>query len=893
MSVTNSDGTVTLKTQVDTKGINTGVTNIKSQLKGLGTSVKQLGALIAGAFAVKKLAEFSRECIAAAEASQEAEAKLSTVMRQRMGATQDAIDSVKELAAEQQRIGVIEDDAQLAGAQQLATFLNTSDALKALVPAMNNLAAQQNGVNATAEDMVSIGNLMGKVMQGQTSALTRVGITFTEAEEAALKYGDETQRAAVLAQVIKNNVGDMNSVLAQTPAGQMAQLRNNFGDIMETLGAGIQNFVAPFVRYLNVLVAKLATLANAFKSFSELLTGNKASTAAATGIGAAAGSYDATADSAEGLADATQGVADATKNAAKEQKKYLSGLDEVRKYETSTAAASSGGTGGSTRAGSSAGAPVDFGALATGETALDKIDEKMQKFVENLKNAVQPTIEALRRLKDEGLSALGDFAWQGLQDFYDHFLVPVGKWTFGEGIPRFVDALNKGLMSVNWGRINEGLAKLWDSLARFGTGVVGEGLLWLWEKVLVPLGTWTLNEVVPRFLDTLRIAIDAVTNIIEALKPLWQWFWDNVLQPVARFAADAFLKAWDRINEVLQKFSDWCKEHPGTIQTITTVIASFFAAWAVVSLVSKIKNLIKILAGGGGLIGALGKLVGGFNPVIAIIGAVIAIGVLLWKNWDTIKAKAQQIWSAIQSTLSRLWNNIKTNANNTWNGIKNVIMKVWNGIRSSASSIWNGVTSTLSRAWNSAKSAASNVWNGISSTVKGALDRIATAASNVGNTIRNAFIGAFSAVVGFVRGPINSIIGLINGLISGIVSGINICLQTLNRVRVSIPSWVPGIGGRTLGFNFGRIIAPRIPYLAKGAVIPPNSPFAAVLGDQKQGRNIETPEALLRQIVREESGSGGQYRFTATINRRTLFDELITEAKLRQTTSGRNPFELA
>ena len=102
-------------------------------------------------------------------------------------------------------------------------------------------------------------------------------------------------------------------------------------------------------------------------------------------------------------------------------------------------------------------------------------------------------------------------------------------------------------------------------------------------------------------------------------------------------------------------------------------------------------------------------------------------------------------------------------------------------------------------------------------------------------------------------------------------------------------------GTKTIGFSakFPRI--GTIPYLAKGAVIPPRSEFLAVLGDQKQGNNIETPEALLRKVVREESGgdSGGNYRFTAQINRRTIFDEIIDEAKLRRDTSGKNPFELA
>ena len=70
-----------------------------------------------------------------------------------------------------------------------------------------------------------------------------------------------------------------------------------------------------------------------------------------------------------------------------------------------------------------------------------------------------------------------------------------------------------------------------------------------------------------------------------------------------------------------------------------------------------------------------------------------------------------------------------------------------------------------------------------------------------------------------------------------------------------------------------------------------------MLGDQKSGNNIEAPESLLRKIVREESGGvtagGGQYRFIAQLNRRTLFDEMIAEAEIRQMMSGRNPFELA
>lgn len=166
-----------------------------------------------------------------------AEVKLETVMKQRMNATEADIQSIEKLASAQQQLGVIGDEVQLSGAQQLATFLNQRQSLEVLLPAMNNLIAQQKDMNATGGDAVNIGNMMGKAMQGQTGVLQRVGITFTDAQQKIIKYGTEEQRAATLAQVITDNVGQMNQRLAQTDAGKAKQLSNEFGDMKERLGA--------------------------------------------------------------------------------------------------------------------------------------------------------------------------------------------------------------------------------------------------------------------------------------------------------------------------------------------------------------------------------------------------------------------------------------------------------------------------------------------------------------------------------------------------------------------------------------------------------------------------------------------------------------------------------
>lgn len=103
---------------------------------------------------------------------------------------------------------------------------------------------------------------------------------------------------------------------------------------------------------------------------------------------------------------------------------------------------------------------------------------------------------------------------------------------------------------------------------------------------------------------------------------------------------------------------------------------------------------------------------------------------------------------------------------------------------------------------------------------------------------------AWNGIVGVGKGAVNVLISIINSLISLVVSG-------LNMISFDIPEWVPFIGGGRFGFNIQQ--APQIPYLAQGAVIPPNAPFMAVLGDQRSGNNIEAPESLIRKIVREET----------------------------------------
>lgn len=244
------------------------------------SAFKKIGGALVTYFSVKQLISFGNACIEAYNVQAEAETKLEEIMKQRFNSTEQGIQSIKNYASELQNLGVVGDEVQLSGAQQLATFLHTEDALKKLMPAMADLAVQQNGVNVTSENMVSIGNMMGKAMQGQTSALTRVGITMTEAQEQVMKFGTEEERASMLAEIITDNVGHMNEVMAQTDAGKIQQAKNAMGDLKEEIGARLipiqavfyENFANLCTLLGTTLCSVLDTLTVAFTNLNTFMT---------------------------------------------------------------------------------------------------------------------------------------------------------------------------------------------------------------------------------------------------------------------------------------------------------------------------------------------------------------------------------------------------------------------------------------------------------------------------------------------------------------------------------------------------------------------------------------------------------------------------------------------
>ena len=238
--------------------------SLGSKLSSVGGSFIKAGA-IATAVSVPIIAGIHK-AMDAYMIQSAAETKLTEIYRTRMGVTKEVAQATIDYAGALQQQGVIGDEVLLSGAQQLATFAKYPGTINSLLPAMGNLLAQQKGVNATAQDATQIGNLMGKVLQGQTGALKRVGITFTEAQEKVLKYGTEEEKAAMLAQVITDNVGNMNKVMAETPEGKIQQMKNAFGDMAEQIGATLAPVLADLANWISTnLMPKLQSLIEWFQ----------------------------------------------------------------------------------------------------------------------------------------------------------------------------------------------------------------------------------------------------------------------------------------------------------------------------------------------------------------------------------------------------------------------------------------------------------------------------------------------------------------------------------------------------------------------------------------------------------------------------------------------------
>lgn len=776
----------------------------------------------------------------------------------------------------------------------------------------------------SALDQYALANGYGKT----TSAMT-------EQEKVAL-------RLAFVQKQLSAASGDFIRT-SDSWANQVRVMQLQLQSLKATVGQGLINIFTPVLKVINILLGKLATLANAFKSFTELITGKKSSgQTSGSGAGLAgtdaiadtADQYEQAADNAEHLADATNDTAKATKKANKEVKNYLSSLDEVHKVSStegtsSTPSGSGSGVTGSGGGGlpSSAGS-VDYGSLAEGETALDKISDSAKKLADLLKKLWKPFRDAWKK---EGKNTIN--AAKTALDGLKKLAVSVGKslvevWTNGTGTTMLTTMLRIAQNALKTiGNIASGFADAWNKNS-VGTQIIqniADALVVVMqfvEKIAEDTATWAANLNFYPLLESISNMTATFAPILEAIGNVLEGIYNNIVLPMLKWLIETGIPT---VINLVSDLAGFFADHQPIIEAFGATLIGAFAATKIAGLAKSIggsittimdfgKGLIALMTGSGGIIGGIKAIATAIGPggiFIAAVTACIAIGVLLYKNWDKIKEVAGIVASAVVGFFKAMGKGVSMILSDLKETVPGILGAIGTLVSNVVSSIVKFVTSktremaeAATRKISDMKEKASTLWNGMKDNVKKTWENIMTIVENKVAAIRNAIVNKFTSardrvveIFGGIRDTIRDILNKVIGIANRAIGTVNSAIGGIESALSFGPWEVPTpFGSKTIGFSASFPRVPTIPYLAKGAVIPPRSEFLAVLGDQKQGNNIETPEALLRKIVREEAGgqqSSGNYRFTVQINRRTVFDEIIEEAKLRQNTSGRNPFELA
>jgi hypothetical protein len=233
--------------------------NLLEKISGMGRAFMGLQAVRIAVRGIRSAYGFVTDAARDFSEQLSAQQRLAKVMQNTMGAGFGDFKEILGLAKSQQSTGVISAGIQIAGSQELGTYLTQSESLKKLIPVMDDMLAQQYGLNATQENAVVIATMLGKVMDGQTGALSRYGYSFDEAQEKILKYGTESERVAVLADVVSSSVGGMNEALAATPTGAFKQIQMDMDGMKNTIGGALQPALLSFYQTLRGVMANIAS----------------------------------------------------------------------------------------------------------------------------------------------------------------------------------------------------------------------------------------------------------------------------------------------------------------------------------------------------------------------------------------------------------------------------------------------------------------------------------------------------------------------------------------------------------------------------------------------------------------------------------------------------------
>lgn len=627
------DGTVLINTKINTDGAKTGSEDIKRTLSGTMDYIKLLPQ------AFRDIPSIMKYTFSSAAKSVKS---LSPSIRN----LQDEVDRYKDALYYAEKAGYGLGDAPYDKAYA---------GLQKATKAVQDYKKRLTGVNNEQKKASKSGNKLNKSLKGteKSSHGARMGLGRMLA--TSILFSTVFRAISAVTGGLKEGMDnlaqysdDTNKALSALMSG-MTQLKNSFG----TAFSPLVEYAAPaLTQFINLL--------------SQAVTWTAQLLAALTGKDTFVKAVKVQQDYADSL-DKTK---DETKDAAKETEKAIAPFDKLIQITI----------GKKKKEDKNELKPEDM--FTTEEVSNDiklqaeAIKNTLGKLFEPLKeswlengpqvmSSLQNTFSAIKQLaKDVGVSFMQVWNVEGygkaitddllitfanltdtvgnLVTNFDKAWVSGGTGTnilrhLGDIVLEITGFFRKASESLKDWSANLDFSPLLESFDRMLIAIrpivsdVGNAILWLLNNVLEPIAKWGIEQALPAIFDLIAATLDAVHNVIEALKPLGIWFWENFLQPLGEWTGDIIIAALEKITEWLNKFSDWISQHQSEVESITIAVLAFFAAWTITKLISDLGKFFNTIPT---LLGFLSQIDLKFGAIVLVIGSIISLAALVAKAWD-------------------------------------------------------------------------------------------------------------------------------------------------------------------------------------------------------------------------------------------------------------------
>lgn len=836
--------------------------------------------------------------------------------------TKEAKSDMEKLAAAEDKLANINDRLNtsyksIKGTvdEYKAKTLKASDANDKMSSSGKRASKSMKGVSKSAGGArMSLGRMLGM------SLLMSVAFRAFSAVMSGIKGGFDN---------LSQYSSDTNNSLSMLWSS-LVRLQNS----LATAFAPILSIVAPI---LSKFIDMISTAASYVSMFFAFLSNKKTYTKAIAVQKDYAKSLDKTASSAKKDADSTKDVADATEDATDATEDYLSPLDDLNRYTEQQDKNNSGSKNPSsstpnTGGGSGTSPMFEEVAISNGfSNLMDDILDKLKKirdiFMSGFWDGLGDYKPMLKELQND-LTSIG----KHLKDIFTDENVQVAAQRFaksfvynmGRVVGSFASigltiAVNivggiESYLAENTGRIKKWLIEMFDIWTgindiignlceavayifqqTFGTqtaqdltgDILGIFMTAFGEVVLLAsaLGRDILDALTKPFIENKEKFIEAINSTLEPIEEVAQSI-ETFLQGVA----DKLTELYDQhIHPFLQEIGN------GLTEIVETILDTYneYVAPILDVLAQKVDEVLN------------GSVKDAINQLLNVLGQVIDLLKLLWDKVlvpliEWIVENILPILAPIVGGIINMALNLVGIVAQVSAGILKVLGEIITFLTGAFKSDWVKAFGIIGMYMEGFAKDISNFVKGIKQIFHGVIDFFNGVFygdwRRAWNGIKNIFTGIWNAMVAAVKSPVNLIISFMNAMLRGFQRMQNGFASAMNHMNIRLPKWLQEFTGwSSVGFNIGYWSPNYIPYLAKGAVIPPNKEFMAVLGDQKNGNNIEAPENLIRQIVREESGGGQKQRIEIPVylKGKQIYKAVVEEGKVVMSQTGMNPFEMA